>query len=257
MGSVGSMNKRNFKLLFEEPDAKSRKWQDALYDAAHNGDDDEFNRLLAEANELYFEESQIHTAIEDYTSNGDPEERDRHLSGLKELDWVDDVKVEENGLLIKTKRGPIAVNRMSDVVNGFTGDLRLLSRSARKGQCHHDSIIMARMFEQEIFVVTGYVYGLTDKAKFLHSWVELEEEGKQLVADYTMNAIMNKDAYYMIQHAQELTRVSNKQIKEDWKILGQLAKKGITFMNNEYLVFRDEYMQDLKRNISEHDQDDR
>ena len=73
------MNKRNFKLLFEEPDAKSRKWQDALYDAAHNGDDDEFNRLLAEANEFYFEESQIHTAIEDYTSNGDLEERDRHF----------------------------------------------------------------------------------------------------------------------------------------------------------------------------------
>lgn len=72
-----------------------------------------------------------------------------------------------------------------------------------------------------------------------------------------MNAVMNKKGYYMLKHAEALSKVSNKQLKEDWKILGQLAKQGITFKENEYLVFRDEIMRDLKKNFSEHDQDDR
>ena len=248
------MINRNFKKLFEEPDEESRKWQDALFNAAYIGDDDEFNRLLSEADEFYFDESQIHTAIEDFTSNENEDIRDKHLSDLKKIDWVDDVKAEENELLIKTQKGPIEVSRISDNVNGFTNDLRLLSRTARKGQCHHDTIAMALMSEQEISVVTGYIYGLTDKAKFLHSWLEFEDEDKKFVADYTMNAIMNKDGYYMIQHPEELARISNKQLKEDWKILKKLVKADITFMNNEYLVFRNEIMENLKKNIDDREE---
>ena len=250
------MDIKNFKELFVDPSAEASDWEDNFFKVAQSGDEEGVEKLLEEVDELYFEECQINTAIETFTSKGTKEERERLLPKLKEIEWVKDVKVENGVLHISTEKGPINVALITQAMYGYENDLRLLT-DGRKGFCHTDSIRMCKKYEQEGFVVTGYIYGIADKAKYLHSWVEFEEDGKYAVADYTMNAIMNREAYYMIKHAKELSRVSNKQIKDDWKILGQLDKRGITLKENEYLVFRDEYMKDLKKNFKDLEKEDR
>ena len=242
------MDYKNFKKMFIDPSAKSDEWEEAVFQAGKAGNDEEVEKLFMQANEIYLDEKQINTAIEEFTSKGPQEEKDRLLEGLKKIEWIKNVRVENNFLHIDTDKGPINVGLISDV-DEYKNDLRLLT-SGRKGFCHGDSIKMCNRYVDSC-VVTGYVYGLSDIAKYLHSWVEFEKDGKFVVADYTMNAIMNKEGYYMLKHAEELSRVSHKQLRDDWKILGQLDKRGITFKENEYLVFREEIIRDFKKNISE------
>jgi hypothetical protein len=249
-----NMEERSFQKLFVDPSAEASEWEDAVYQAGISGDDKEVERLFMQANEIYLDESQINTAIEEFTRKGPQEEKDRLLEGLKKIDWIKNVKVENGILRIDTEKGPLMVALINESLNGYENDLRLLT-NGRKGFCHTDSIKMCRQYQQDSYVVTGYIYGLSDKAKYLHSWVEFEAGGKEFVADYTMNALINKEGYYMLKHAKERSRVSNKQIKDDWKILGQLAKRGITFKENEYLVFRDEIMRDLEKNFGDNKKD--
>lgn len=248
------MEERSFQKLFIDPSAEASEWEDAVFQAGISGDDKEVERLFMQANEIYLDENQITTAIEEFTRKGPQEEKDRLLDGLKSIDWINNVTVKNKVLHMDTQKGSIIVARINEAMNGYENDLRLLT-SGRKGFCHTDSIKMCRQYEQDSNVVTGYIYGLSDKAKYLHSWVEFDIEGKLFVADYTMNALINKNAYYMLKHAEELSRVSNKQIKEDWKILGKLAEKGITYKENEYLVFRDEIMKDLEKNFGDNKKD--
>lgn len=254
------MDCKKFERMFVDPSNEASDWEDAVFQAGKAGNDKEVERLFMQADEIYLEESQINTAIETFTRKESPEEKDRLLNGLNKIDWVKSVKVENGVLQIDTEKESLVVALISEVMNGYQDDLRLLT-SGRKGFCHTDSIKMCRQYEQDSNVVTGYIYGLSNKAKYLHSWVEFESNKKEFVADYTMNAVMNKKGYYMLKHAEVLSKVSNKQLKEDWKILGQLAKQGITFKENEYLVFRDEIMRDLEKNFGDNkkdsDRDDR
>jgi hypothetical protein len=245
-------NEEEFNRMFVNPSEEASDWEDAVFQAGINGDDKEVERLFMQTNEIYLDESQINTAIETFTRKESPEEKDRLLNGLKEIDWIKDVRVENNVLHIGTEKGPINVGLLSDM-DGYRDDLRLLT-SGRKGFCHSDSIKMCRQYN-DAQIVTGYIYGLSDKAKYLHSWVEFEQDGKCVVADYTMNVVMNKEGYYLIKHAEELSRVSHKQIIDDLKILGQLSKQGIVFRENEYLVFRDEIMKDLEKNFGDNNKD--
>ena len=250
------MDEEKIKKLFIEPSTEASEWEDKVFEASKTGDEKALEKLLLEAEELYPEECQINSAIENFTRKGTKEEREKLLYKLTDIKWVKSVKIENERIYIDTEQGPINVGLISNDMNGYENDLRLLT-NGRKGFCHTDAIKMCRMYEKECFVVTGYIYGIADRAKYLHSWVEMNIGGIDFVADYTMNAYMNKDAYYFIKNAKELSRVSNKQIKEDWKILGQLSRSGITFMENEYLVFRDEYMKDLKKNFKKLEREDR
>lgn len=241
------MDRKTFEELFIKPSDEADKWEEAVFQAGIAGDDKEVERLFMQANEIYLDECQITTAIETFTRKESQSEKDRLLEGLKDIEWIKDVKVENGFLHIGTEKGSINVGLISDM-DDYKNELRLLT-SGRKGFCHTDSMKMCRQYE-DACVVTGYIYGLSDKAKYLHSWVEFEKDGKCVVADYTMNAIMNKEGYYLIKHAEELSRVSQKQLIDDWKILGKLAKQGITYTENQYLVFRDEIMKDLEKNFA-------
>lgn len=88
-------------------------------------------------------------------------------------------------------------------------------------------------------VVTGFIYGISDKVKYLHSWIEFNKDGNEYVIDYTMNVIMNKEGYYFIRQAEELSRISNQDILFDSKI---------SINSKVYLVFRHEIMKELEKN---------
>lgn len=249
------MDEEKFKKMFIDPTDEASEWERKLLEGGTDSEE-EMEELLMQANEFYLDEAQINSAIEAYTRKGTQEEREGLLHRLTEIEWVKDVKIEKQRVLIDTEKGLIRFGLINETLPEYKDDLQLLT-TGRKGFCHRDSIKMSTMYEEENFVVTGFVYGIADKAKYFHSWVEMTIGEKDYVLDYTMNAIMNKEAYYMIKHAEEVSRVSNKQIREDWKVMEKLTKKGIYFMDNQYLVFRDEIMKDLEKNFANKDIEDR
>ena len=85
-------------------------------------------------------------------------------------------------------------------------------------------------------MVIGFVYGYSDKSKYIHSWIELEYRGEEYVIDCTLNAMINKEGYYLIQHAEPITKVGNEMIKSDIK---NHYEKVINFPFEIYLVYRD------------------
>ena len=65
------------------------------------------------------------------------------------------------------------------------------------------------------------------KLNILHSWVEFNYQGEDMVIDYTLNALMNKEGYYMILSVQNLlSRIDSKLLKEDRKVLDKFDKLG-------------------------------
>ncbi len=248
------MDEEKLKKMFIDPTEEAEEWEGKIL--SRDTDSDEVERLLMQANEYYQDEWRICTAIEGYTSIGEKEEREGLLFRLKSIPWIKDIKIEAKRVLMDTEKGLIRFGLINETLPEYKDDLQLFT-TGRKGFCHRDALKMSTMYEKENHVVTGYVYGIADKAKYLHSWVETTIDEKDYVLDYTMNVAMNKEAYYMLKHAEEISRISNKQIKEDWKIIKNLNAKGIHFMDSQYLIFRDEIMKDLEKNFGTENKEDK
>ena len=94
----------------------------------------------------------------------------------------------------------------------------------------------------------SFLFVYSHKSKYLHSWVKVNYERKDMVIDYTRNVLMNKEGYYLMQRAIPLSRISNQDIKRDMKILKQ---SGVlrNFNIKEYLLFRHEIIKDLEKNM--------
>lgn len=240
---------KSFNELFILPDNKSDEWDSKLFEYGYAHDEEKLNKHLESANEIYLEEKQIYTAINSFTLDTDSEEESmRLIEGLKEADFIKEVDVTKSTLLIKTVDGDIRVCKLTEMIPGLKEDDPNLLTEDRKGNCHEKSIQIANsMGKIKNDIVTGFVFGYSDQAKYLHSWVEFNYQGEDMVIDYTLNALMNKEGYYMIQRAKPLSRIDSKLLKEDRKVLDKFDKLGY-FNIKEYLLFRDEIMKDFDKN---------
>lgn len=236
---------KSFEDLFINPDLKSDELDNKLLECARTGKVKNIAKHLKKAKELYFEEQLIYRAIYTFTlGNIDEEEKKQTLRNLYNIEWVREIGVSKSGILIKTDCGEIRVDKLTDILLSLKKDPKIQADD-RLGHCHEMSkAISMELGDIENYVVTGYVYSYSDVSKYLHSWVELELNGESVVFDYTLNAMVNKDGYYRLQHVRELNRISNEQIREDSKKLKHLGNIDL----KEYLVFRDEIMADLNKN---------
>ncbi len=63
-------------------------------------------------------------------------------------------------------------------------------------------------------IVTGYVYGISDKSKKMHTWVEFKNNNNQeFVIDYDDNTVYNKEGFYFLKHVEPLKKVSSDDLK--------------------------------------------
>lgn len=112
-----------------------------------------------------------------------------------------------------------------------------IENRTRVKKCHPYSVVLANFLEInnsdnacKISLVTDRIYQLSHKAKFLHSWVEVEIDGNCYVLDSTKNLIIDRDAYYEICHVQQPEKVDSKQLLKDYKLIRKLTDY------DEYLV---------------------
>lgn len=240
---------KNFEEYFILPDIESEKWDDTVYELIKERKKKDLIRHLNTANELYLEDYQIASALNEFTLGSTTYARKKELlNSLRELKpYVEEAEMEEARFYIKTSKYEIILTKLSAALKSLKEDEDIKSKT-RKYKCHEKSVEISKILSFPNFVVTGYVYSLSDKSKYIHSWIEFENEGKEFVIDYTINAIINKEGYYQLRRAKPISKISSQDLKEDEKILFGRLKDFVTFNIKEYLLFRDEIMADLKKN---------
>lgn len=188
---------------------------------------------------------QITYAINEYTKKDIPiEEKQKQISSLLNLkDYVISAEITYNEkkkkeeLVIKTTKGDIKVIMFSSVATSIEEDLPIITTGERNGQCFDLAYQINRRLGLPHTLVTGFIYGYTDISKYLHSWIELTYKGEEYVIDGTLNAMINKEGYYLLKHAQPITKITDELFQED---LEQHLDKIQGLPLEIYLVFRDE-----------------
>ena len=240
---------KKFKELYIVPDKKSENWDKKAFKYGAEKNVKKLEAHLDTADQLYMDEYQISSALDSFTDKTVPEkEKLRLLNDLKNIEYIDSVKVDKLKVSIKGKDFKLIAFRLSDCIEELKEDKNIETKN-RKGKCHVKSMEISLRLGYQNDIVTGYIYGLSNKAKYLHSWVEFKNlKNMEFVIDYTENIIINKNAYYMLRHAEPLSRISREELAKDRNLIYKRLNEIGSINIKEYLVFRDELSKDIERN---------
>lgn len=205
------------------------------------------------ATELDMDNYDIKYRISEWTKNSlSNKEKIAFLNELRDLgDYILDIKVEKNEkfnlpeVKIETTKGIIQAIQFSSVAPEVKNLFPFIESDKRFGNCYDFAYNISLNLGVPNQIVTGYIYGYSDKSKFLHSWVESTINDEEYVIDGTLNAMINKDGYYLMQHAKPITKISDSVLKSDIKNHLDVMQ---TMPMEVYYVFRNEIVNDLERN---------
>lgn len=152
-----------------------------------------------------------------------------------------------NELVLKTTDYEIKAITFSSINSEIKQMFPKLETINRANFCFDDSLELATKLGMDCNLVTGTVKGIIDKADFLHSWVETNINGEEVVIDYTMNAIINKEGYYKFRHAKALEKINVDDIFNDSEKYGKIFNL-LNIKASMYNLFRDEIINDFERN---------
>lgn len=189
----------------------------------------------------------IYIAISFYTFGNS-----RVLGLLKYIEQIKSIEIndDDDSVKIVLQNGKvIQFSRLSQYLNDYASIepsiKKELESHKRMGKCHPGSIVVSDLLEDKNDLVSGVVHFFDDK--FLHSCVETTIMGKTMVADYTWNALINKDGYEYLTKFEEKNRISSQHIKDDIKNRNfeKLDQLGID--TKAYAFFRDEILANIDR----------
>lgn len=240
------MNEEQILELFHKPFDKSTEIDETFAKIwADEGGKKALDYLLSVgATWIDVKSYKICYAIKECTKSATPEEKKKEwiksLVDGKEVTSADIIynetkKVDE--ITLETECGPIRAITFSDLTPKILKVLPCLDNEDRAGQCFKLAYEISKRLGIANDMVTGYIYGYTDKSKFLHTWVETTYKGEEYVIDGVFNMMINKDAYYHLKHAQVINRISNETYKQD---IEENIDKLDGVKLEVYLVYRDE-----------------
>jgi len=140
---------------------------------------------------------------------------------LKNKNYINSVDIEMNKefnlpeLVIQTVKGEVRALQFSSLCEGIKQTIPYIETNERKGRCFNTAFYISLALGLNNEIVTGHIYGYTDISRFLHSWVEFNYQGKDYVVDGTLNAMINKEGYYLIRKAEPITFIPYLTLRED------------------------------------------
>lgn len=241
----------NYDLLFEQPDNKSAEWDSRMFELGEKGDVEALERHIATASAVYIDEYQIVGCLQSlYADDVSQEKKDLLLKGLKENKYIDCVGFDDDNFCLKSAFVELKAKKLSKLFPEFVKKNKLIISQKREGNCHWGSLYLSNFLLKNGVshnVVTGNIYGLSDKARYLHTWIETEINNEQVVLDFTMNSVVNKAGYYALRHAEALSSINGENISKDCELLKSLGiKTGI----KPYMLFRDELVKEVNKNLT-------
>lgn len=246
--SSSQSGSKNFERLFIEPDMKALKYNDSIENIMYLPlpefiKSKIFSSKLAKAHESYLEMYTLHGLIYEFTKSCDYNglQLNNLRSFCESLQGDSKLIIDDKKFIhICTNEGEIIFQPFSVFLPSIAKFKPEILTDNRLGKCHIFVIDIASQMPEGAEVVTGYVHALTSNSAYLHSWIEVDG----YAIDYTLNSIMNAEGYYNLCHIKPLTRILCKDVVQDKKYIESLE----FFNYKEYLVFRDEIMQDLHKN---------
>jgi len=252
---------KNFDLLFSEK--ASRDWVKKINFLGLCGGPNDIQIELSKCTHNYQNEDNIYMNIQNLTCEIPQPEKNHFITQLRENPLVQSTNEDEEWTELIMKNGTdIRYQKLSTILQLITGPKLLhdpsqstfedLHTSARLGYCHSNSLKLSKFLHLLNIpndVVTGYVYGLSEKAKNLHTWLEFKDMHlKGHVADYNMNAVMNIDGYNVLHHFEEITRINDSEVVSDHSKYDKILKS-LDICDKVYCTFRHEIITDLERNL--------
>ena len=243
---------------FIAPEKKGQKWRDKFL--AWSQDKNPITSVIN-----FYARGYLFTRIEpwryelDYMlrnftlSNVSDEEVDKIIDTCKNLQKrkVKDIKRKgRDSISIKLKNGrEINAVAITSWFNDIDQVLPQITTNDRLHKCHTMSRKLAvELLQNNIpsFIATGVVNELSKKDKYLHSWVEMEKDGKDLVLDPTKNIIMRKENYYYLYQAEEVERIEAETLYNDEEMFWDLCSVD-PYYSKLYLYSRDEAIETWKK----------
>ncbi len=195
----------------------------------------------------------LHGVIGCWTREDIPaDEKEDFLNELQENDVLEGYRISDdrNTLYIYRRGNDILdVTKFSSLINKNSVTYKNITTSNRNKQCHNGSINIALGSDNTSKLVTGYTRMINSKNSLLHSWVETNNNGNEKVIDYTLNAVISKDAYYSLLNPEPITKISCEDVKRDIPLVLNSEYKGID--NRAYLLYRDEMMKQIQQDNSQ------
>ena len=194
---------------------EDRQWNQSFIEATKNKDKKKVFELLRQANNVYLDEYYIdHSIYELNNEKLSEEKREEILDGLKNCKIVKGIAEQKDAISIKTASTPIMISKLSNIIPGIQD----VTPSNRNENVVNKSVYRSEYISQMLTfpnsVVTGYTYGIADKAKSVDTWVEFKNnKNQEFVVFPDTNTVYNKEGFYFLKHAEPLKKVNSDDLK--------------------------------------------
>ncbi len=194
---------------------EERQWNQSFLDATKQGDKKKVFELLRQAGEVYLDEYYIdHSIFKLNQTNISSEKKEKLLADLKKCKIVKEVAEQKDTLAIKTSSTPIMVSKLSNLIPGIEN----ITPSKQKDNIVNKSVYRSEYISQMLSfpnsVVTGYTYGIADKAKSINTWVEFKNhKNQEFVVFPDTNTVYNKEGFYFLKHAEPIKKVASDDLR--------------------------------------------
>lgn len=194
---------------------EEKKWNQDFYDATKSKDKKKVFDLLKQANRVYLDEYYIDHSICELNNNTiSKEKKEKVLNGLKGCKIVKDIVEQRDTISIKTD----SVSIMTSKLSGIIPEIQDITPSSQKENVVNKSVYRSEYISQMLnfpnSVVTGYTYGIADKAKSIDTWVEFKNnKNQEFVVFPDSNTVYNKEGFYFLKHAEPIKKVASDDIR--------------------------------------------
>ncbi len=233
----------NYELLFGLPNKEYDNLMKSFYAASHRHDLAMLKRIFEDAKEMYFSEDDIVSLIEQLVKQEMPTNRcELLLDKLSNCNLVKKIYFQDQSTILDTDYGQIKFAKISELFPEIIVEA-MPEKDKQEGECHSLSMDVCLQLFSPNEIVTGYISTISDKARFLHSWIETTINGNELVIDPTASMVINKTGYYFLYHAEPLSRVRQSHLIYD---IYRISCLGLS--NKEVLLYWNEIIRNLEQN---------
>ena len=189
------------------------EWNRRYEKATHDNDKKEIMSLLSEANTLYMDEYFIYeTILKINNDNTSKDERKDLIENLNKSKIVKFVMEKDEYIEINTRANCIKVAKLSDIITNVEKNKH--SKESVVSQDKFTAEYLSQLITFPNSIVTGYIFGICDKSKKMHTWVEFKNNfGQEFVVDYDDNTVYNKEGFYFLKHAEIIKKVESDELR--------------------------------------------
>ena len=177
---------------------------------------------------------------------------------IKKIKSIEDIVYSDrDNCTIKFKNGKeISFGTLSSRCEVLLEEFPDLITTDREGKCHMRSLAISAILDKPNKCVTSECWHLSPKGFYLHSYVELESDGGEMLClDNNLNVVMKKEDYERLRHPRVIGEIDSEQIIADVDMIDYLNDRSgrSTPYIKLYCASRDEAVELYNKLLQEDD----